>query len=237
MLSFRPAVVIGIFLAVDRCQMRRISIEIRPPDTKLLPVFIDPFPEHFGRSPSLVPRPASDAHDIGRKPVAIAAAEAPAMVRPVSCRSQAACKRLTVVVAERAGYAGREPSLLRRMERMKELQLEVSIHASDHVIHHRQADLPCRLRILPREILIDEPGEALGDSLSFALPLDCHLPLLLHLDGVLLERPLVERPQLSVDADVDVHAFVGNFDGARALGAHALGAHALGSRAFPGVVG
>jgi hypothetical protein len=33
-LSFRPAVVSGIFFAVDRCQMRRIFIEIRSPDSK-----------------------------------------------------------------------------------------------------------------------------------------------------------------------------------------------------------
>src|SRR3954454_16118814 len=44
-LSFRAAAVGGIFLAVDRCQMRRISIEIRSPDSKLLAVCIDPFPE------------------------------------------------------------------------------------------------------------------------------------------------------------------------------------------------
>src|SRR6266478_519215 len=60
--------------------MRRIFIEIRSPDSKLLPVCIDPFPEAFTRNPSLRPCRAFDAHDIGRKPVAIAAAEAPAMV-------------------------------------------------------------------------------------------------------------------------------------------------------------
>src|SRR4051794_6749792 len=79
-LSFRPAVVGGIFLAVYRCHMRRISIEIRSPDSKLLPVCIDPFPEDFSGNPSLRRCRAFDAHGIGRKPVAIAAAEAPAMV-------------------------------------------------------------------------------------------------------------------------------------------------------------
>jgi hypothetical protein len=70
----------GIFFAVDRCQMRRISIEIRSPDSKFLAACIDPFPEAFGGNPSLRPCRAFDADDIGRKPVAIAAAEAPAMV-------------------------------------------------------------------------------------------------------------------------------------------------------------
>jgi hypothetical protein len=94
-LSFRPAAVSGIFFAVDRCQMRRIFIEIRSANSKLLPVCID----------------------IGRKPVAIAAAEAPAMVRPVGRRLQAAYDRLTVIIAERAGYARRQPRLLRRVKR------------------------------------------------------------------------------------------------------------------------
>jgi hypothetical protein len=59
--------------------MRRIFIEIRSPDSKLLPVFIDPFPQAFSGNPSLRPRRAFDAHGIG-KPVAVAAAEAAAMV-------------------------------------------------------------------------------------------------------------------------------------------------------------
>src|SRR5260370_19951765 len=79
-LNFRPAVVSGIFLAVDRCQMRWIFIEIRSPDSKLVPVSIDPFPQAFSGNPSLRLCRAFDAHDIGRKPVAIAAAAAPAMV-------------------------------------------------------------------------------------------------------------------------------------------------------------
>src|SRR6266478_7692937 len=173
--------------------MRRIFVEIRSPDSKLLPMFIDPLPEVFTANPSLVPRPAFDAHDIGRKPVPKATAEAPAMVRPVSRRRQAACDRLTVVIAKRAGYARRQPGLLRRAKRMKELQLKASIHASDHIIHHRHAGFLRRLRILPREILIDELGKAFGDSHHFALLLDCYLPPFMLLDGVLLGRPLVER--------------------------------------------
>src|SRR5258706_452522 len=87
-MSFCAAVVGGIFFAVDRCHMRGIFVEIRSSDSKFLPMFIDPFPEVLTGNPSLVPCPALDAHDIGRKPVAIAAAEAPAMVRPVSRRRQ-----------------------------------------------------------------------------------------------------------------------------------------------------
>src|ERR1700692_2001019 len=79
-LGFRPAAMGGIFHAVGRCQMRRISVEIGSPDSELLAVCINPFPEVFRGSPSLSLGPAFDAHDIGGKPVAIAAAEAPAMV-------------------------------------------------------------------------------------------------------------------------------------------------------------
>src|SRR5260221_1654586 len=78
-LNFGPAVS-GIFFAVGRRHMRRISIQIRSPDSKLVAVCIDPFPQAFGESPPLRSCRAFDAHDIGGKPVAIAAAEAPAMV-------------------------------------------------------------------------------------------------------------------------------------------------------------
>src|SRR6476620_1256837 len=44
-LRFRCAVVIGVFLAVDRRHMRRIFIEIRSPDSIFLAVRIDPFPQ------------------------------------------------------------------------------------------------------------------------------------------------------------------------------------------------
>src|SRR5207302_8958255 len=119
-LNFRP-VVSRIFFAVDRSHMRRISIEIRPSDSKLLAVCIDPFPQAFRGNPSLRPCRAFDAHDIGGKPMAIAAAKAPTMVGSIGRRLQAACDRLTVVIAERAGYARRQPSLLRRVERVKKL--------------------------------------------------------------------------------------------------------------------
>src|SRR5258705_12685124 len=65
-LSFRPAAG-GIFLAVDRCHMRRISIQIRPPNSQLLAVVNDPYPETFGGSPSLRAGAASVARHIGRK--------------------------------------------------------------------------------------------------------------------------------------------------------------------------
>src|SRR5712691_1571455 len=79
-LRLRPAALIGIFLAVDRSNMRRISIEIRSPDPELFAVRIDPLPQYLTGTQSLRTRCALDAHEIGRKPVAIAAPAAPAMV-------------------------------------------------------------------------------------------------------------------------------------------------------------
>src|SRR4051812_19851091 len=88
------AVVIGVLLAVDGGDVRRIPAEIGACDSDLLAMVIDPLPKRFGGTPPLCACSAFDAHDIGRQPVAIAAAEAPAMVRPVGGRLEAACDRL-----------------------------------------------------------------------------------------------------------------------------------------------
>ena len=62
---------IGIFLSVDWSDVRRISIEIGPPDAEFLPMGIDPLPERFGGGAPQCSRVALDAHNIGRKAVAI----------------------------------------------------------------------------------------------------------------------------------------------------------------------
>ena len=100
----------GIFLAVDRCHMRRISVKIRSPDTKLLAVDIDPFPETFARGPSLIACPAVDADNVGGKAMTVAAAETPAVIRPVTGGLEAACDRLTVVIANALVMPGDNPA-------------------------------------------------------------------------------------------------------------------------------
>src|SRR4051812_31788863 len=77
--SLHPALVRGIFPAVDRADMRRISAEIGPADAEFLAVLVDPLPEGFGGNPALRPGRAVDADDVGREPMAVAAAEAAAM--------------------------------------------------------------------------------------------------------------------------------------------------------------
>src|SRR5580700_4050108 len=74
------AAVIGEFLAVDRRDVRRVSVEIGPPDAEFLAVRIDPFPQALACAPPLRARLAVHADEIGCKPVAEAATQAAAMV-------------------------------------------------------------------------------------------------------------------------------------------------------------
>src|SRR5436189_5553230 len=75
-----PAAFFGIFTAINRPDVGWIFIEVRSADPKLLAVRVDPLPQAFARNTSLRPCLALYAHEIGRKPVAIAAAAAPTMV-------------------------------------------------------------------------------------------------------------------------------------------------------------
>src|SRR4029453_16487494 len=79
LLHSRPATLGGIFLAIDRRDMRGVAIEIRAPDPKLLLVRIDPLPQHFAGGESLQGGRPLDAKEVGATPVALAPAGAPAM--------------------------------------------------------------------------------------------------------------------------------------------------------------
>ena len=83
----RLAMVSGVFLTVDWRHMRRVSIEIRPPDSKFLAVIIDPFPQASAGDGSLCTCLALYAHEIDRKPVAVAAAQTPVVVCSLKLRS------------------------------------------------------------------------------------------------------------------------------------------------------
>jgi hypothetical protein len=76
----RRAAFIGIFFAINRRNMGWILVEIRSPDPKLFFVRVDPLPQDFTPREPLRTRLAPHAHEIGRKPMAIATAAAPAMV-------------------------------------------------------------------------------------------------------------------------------------------------------------
>jgi hypothetical protein len=77
LLHSRPATIGDILFAIDRRDMRGVSIEIRAPDPKLRLVRIDPLPQLFACGDSLQTGLALDAHEIDRKAVAVAAAAAP----------------------------------------------------------------------------------------------------------------------------------------------------------------
>src|SRR6516225_7664321 len=76
----RRVAFIGIFFAIDRPNMRWILVEIRPADPKFFFVRVDPFPQDVTPRASVGTRVALHAHEVGRKPMAIATAAAPAMV-------------------------------------------------------------------------------------------------------------------------------------------------------------
>src|SRR5512132_1988703 len=97
-----------------------ILVEIRTTDPELLFVRIDPLPQDFTRRTSLRTCLALHAHKIGCKPMAIATAAAPAMVRAVRRSLVAAGELLAVIVAECAGYARRKPGVLHRAKRIME---------------------------------------------------------------------------------------------------------------------
>ena len=70
----------GILFAINRSDMRWVSIEIWSSDSKLFFVRIDPFPQLLAGNPPLCTGLAPYAHDIGCQPVTIAAAEASTMI-------------------------------------------------------------------------------------------------------------------------------------------------------------
>src|SRR5262245_43362107 len=111
-----------------------ILVEVRSPDTKLFLVRIDPFPQNVARGAPLCTCLALHAHEIGSKPVTITTAATSAVVRTVGRSLVASRDLLSVIIAERAGYARRKAGVLHRMKRIIQLPFEVPIHASDHVV-------------------------------------------------------------------------------------------------------
>ena len=80
LLRYHAPALSRIFRAIERRHVRWVSIEIRTRDPKLLLMRIDPLPQLLGRGVSLRTVLAFDAHEIGRKAVAVSAAPAPAMI-------------------------------------------------------------------------------------------------------------------------------------------------------------
>jgi hypothetical protein len=79
-LRMRPAAVIGIFFSVDRCHMGWIFIKVWSPDSELLAVCVDPFPQTFACNESLLTCPALYADKVSSKPMTVTPAKASTVV-------------------------------------------------------------------------------------------------------------------------------------------------------------
>src|SRR5262249_42596880 len=96
--------------------------------------------------------------------MAIAAAQASAMVRAIGCGLVAACDRLPVVIAEATGHPRSKPGVVQRAKEVIEPRFESPVHAADHVLGHGHAGFLGGLWILPCEVLIHEFRDSLRDS-------------------------------------------------------------------------
>lgn len=70
----------GIFLTIDWRHVRWIFIKVRPTYSEILAVRVYPVPQFFICIPSLGISLATHTHEIGGKPVAVAAAQTSTMV-------------------------------------------------------------------------------------------------------------------------------------------------------------
>src|SRR6516164_558413 len=161
---------------------------------------------------SLETRLALDAHDIGCKPLAIAASPAPAMVRVTGRSLVAACDRLPVVITEATCHTRSKPGAVQRAKEVIQPRFEGPVHPADHVLGHGHASFFGGIWILPREVLIHKLRNSFRDSAALALLLDCRLDLFLHFDGIDLGRAFVHRPEILVDALFAQDALVRSFE-------------------------
>src|SRR6516225_8104717 len=106
---------------------------------------------------------------------------------------------------------GENPASSIARSRIIQLPSKVPVDASDHVVLQRHAGFLRGFRILPPEVLGNVLRQSFDDGPCLALLLDLHLDLLLHLDGVDLWRPLVQRPEVLVDAHVGLGARIEHF--------------------------
>src|SRR5215510_3884256 len=145
--------------------------------------------------------------------MAIAAAQASAMVRAIGRSLVAACDRLPVIIAEATCHTRGKPGVVQRAKETIQPQSEASVHPADHVLRHRHASFFGGIWILPRKVLIHELGNSFRDSAALAVLLDFYLDPFLHLDLFIdLWRAFVHRPEILVDALFAQDALVQSFE-------------------------
>src|SRR5881227_2121874 len=144
--------------------------------------------------------------------MAIAAAQASAMVGAIGRSLVAACDRLPVVIAEATCHTRSKPGVVQRAKEAIQPHLEGAVHPADHVLGHRHASFFGGMRILPRKVLVHELRNSLRDSAALAVLLDCRLDPFMHLDRIDLPRAFVHRPEILVDAVLSRETLVRSFE-------------------------
>src|SRR5262245_56196577 len=107
--------------------------------------------------------------------MAIAAAQASAMVGAIGRGLVAARDRLPVVIAEATCHTRSKPSVVQRAKEMIQLHFESSVHTADHVLGYGHASFFGGMWILPREVLNHELRNSFLDNAALAFRLDCRL--------------------------------------------------------------
>ncbi|ODM79855.1 hypothetical protein A6X20_25615 [Bradyrhizobium elkanii] len=111
----------SILPTIDRCEMRRVSIQIWTSNSELLFVLVDPFPQSLGLDCTLLLAAAIHADDVCGESVTIASTRAAPVIRFVICGLQPVCNRLAVVIAESACDPGCQSGLFPCMEQIEQL--------------------------------------------------------------------------------------------------------------------
>src|SRR5262245_57645569 len=144
--------------------------------------------------------------------MAIAAAQASAVVGEIGRGLVAACDRLPVIIAEAACHTRSKPGVVQRAKEMVQPQSEASVHPADHIWRHGHASFFGGMWILPRKVLIHELGNRFRDGAAFALLLGSYLDPFLHLDRIDFWRAFVHRPEILVDTLFGQDALVRSFE-------------------------
>src|SRR5438874_11308763 len=107
--------------------------------------------------------------------MAIAAAQASAMVGAIGRGLVAACDRLPVVIAEATRHTRSKPGVIQRAKEIIQPHFEASVHPADHVLGHGYASFFGGVRILPGEVLIQDFRNSFLDLGPLAVILACGL--------------------------------------------------------------
>src|SRR5215510_1518082 len=144
--------------------------------------------------------------------MAIAAAQASAMVRAIGPSLVAACDRLPVVIPEATRHTRSKPGLVQRAKEVIQPRFEGPVHPADHVLGHGHAGFFGGIWILPREVLSHELRNSFGDSAALAVLLYRRFDLFLNFDGIDLGRSFVHRPEILIDTYFAQDALVRSFE-------------------------